>query len=171
MVFLKVPMWVGRCVILWVFFSIFWVDFEQGGMKRWGFAGMPASHGASLSHRSLGSTGGRQDPGKVQHWQYGELGLFTLWMIAVLHPGLQLVMFLFTTAVDGFSEASLMYFHGCNVLYKLKLNLRVKAPVLITYNTSWGTLKDSLSCLCCICLKDLGDVPQWKLVMHKLWVK
>ncbi|KAJ7256883.1 hypothetical protein O6H91_08G018900 [Diphasiastrum complanatum] len=37
----------------------------QGGMKRWGFAGMPASHGASLSHRSLGSTGGRQDPGKV----------------------------------------------------------------------------------------------------------
>lgn len=37
----------------------------QGAMKRWGFAGMPASHGASLSHRSLGSTGGRQDPGKV----------------------------------------------------------------------------------------------------------
>lgn len=37
----------------------------QGGMKRWGFSGMPASHGASLSHRSLGSTGGRQDPGKV----------------------------------------------------------------------------------------------------------
>ena len=36
-------------------------------MKRWGFAGMPASHGASLSHRSLGSTGGRQDPGKVRH--------------------------------------------------------------------------------------------------------
>lgn len=38
----------------------------QGGMKRWGFRGMPASHGASLSHRSLGSTGGRQDPGKVR---------------------------------------------------------------------------------------------------------
>eukprot|EP00897_Mesotaenium_endlicherianum_P007730 jgi/Mesen1/6986/ME000364S06166 len=37
----------------------------QGAMKRHGFAGMPASHGASLSHRSQGSTGGRQDPGKV----------------------------------------------------------------------------------------------------------
>lgn len=37
----------------------------QGAMKRWGFKGMPASHGASLSHRSQGSTGGRQDPGKV----------------------------------------------------------------------------------------------------------
>ncbi|CAI5961778.1 unnamed protein product [Closterium sp. NIES-65] len=38
----------------------------QGPMKRWGFKGMPASHGASLSHRSHGSTGGRQDPGKVR---------------------------------------------------------------------------------------------------------
>jgi len=36
-----------------------------GGMKRHGFAGQGASHGASKSHRSLGSTGGCQDPGKV----------------------------------------------------------------------------------------------------------
>lgn len=37
----------------------------QGVMKRWGFAGQPASHGASLSHRSAGSIGACQDPGKV----------------------------------------------------------------------------------------------------------
>ena len=37
----------------------------QGGMKRWGFGGMPATHGVSVSHRALGSTGQRQDPGKV----------------------------------------------------------------------------------------------------------
>ena len=37
----------------------------QGGMKRWGFGGMRASHGVSISHRALGSTGQRQDPGKV----------------------------------------------------------------------------------------------------------
>jgi len=36
-----------------------------GGMKRWNFGGLRASHGVSISHRSLGSTGGRQDPGKV----------------------------------------------------------------------------------------------------------
>jgi large subunit ribosomal protein L3 len=36
-----------------------------GGMKRWGFGGLRATHGVSLSHRSLGSTGQRQDPGKV----------------------------------------------------------------------------------------------------------
>jgi len=37
----------------------------QGAMKRWNFSGMPASHGTSVSHRSLGSTGQCQDPGRV----------------------------------------------------------------------------------------------------------
>lgn len=36
-----------------------------GGMKRHNFRGLEASHGVSVSHRSIGSTGGRQDPGKV----------------------------------------------------------------------------------------------------------
>ncbi|MBT7942448.1 MAG: 50S ribosomal protein L3 [Alphaproteobacteria bacterium] len=36
-----------------------------GGMKRHGFAGLRASHGVSISHRSLGSTGQCQDPGRV----------------------------------------------------------------------------------------------------------
>ena len=37
----------------------------QGGMKRWNFSGLRATHGVSVSHRSIGSTGNRQDPGKV----------------------------------------------------------------------------------------------------------
>jgi large subunit ribosomal protein L3 len=37
----------------------------QGGIKRWGFGGLRATHGVSVSHRSLGSTGQCQDPGKV----------------------------------------------------------------------------------------------------------
>jgi large subunit ribosomal protein L3 len=37
----------------------------QGGMKRWNFAGLRATHGVSVSHRSIGSTGNRQDPGKT----------------------------------------------------------------------------------------------------------
>lgn len=36
-----------------------------GGMKRHNFGGLRASHGVSVSHRSHGSTGNRQDPGKV----------------------------------------------------------------------------------------------------------
>jgi large subunit ribosomal protein L3 len=37
----------------------------SGAMKRWNFGGLRATHGVSVSHRSHGSTGQRQDPGKV----------------------------------------------------------------------------------------------------------
>ena len=36
-----------------------------GAMKLWGFKGLRATHGVSVSHRSHGSTGNRQDPGRV----------------------------------------------------------------------------------------------------------
>jgi len=36
-----------------------------GGIKRWNFGGLRATHGVSVSHRSLGSTGNRQDPGRT----------------------------------------------------------------------------------------------------------
>ena len=36
-----------------------------GPMKRWNFGGLRATHGVSIRHRSHGSTGGRQDPGRV----------------------------------------------------------------------------------------------------------
>ena len=36
-----------------------------GAMKRWNFGGMRASHGVSITHRAHGSTGNRQDPGRV----------------------------------------------------------------------------------------------------------
>ena len=36
-----------------------------GAMKRWNFSGLEASHGVSVSHRSHGSTGNRQDPGRT----------------------------------------------------------------------------------------------------------
>ena len=36
-----------------------------GAMKRWNFSGLEATHGVSISHRSHGSTGQNQDPGRV----------------------------------------------------------------------------------------------------------
>ena len=47
-----------------------------GAMKRWNFGGLEATHGVSISHRALGSTGNSQDPGKTfknkkMHGQYG----------------------------------------------------------------------------------------------------
>src|SRR3981189_54406 len=38
---------------------------RAGALKRWNFGGLRATHGVSVSHRSIGSTGGRQDPGKT----------------------------------------------------------------------------------------------------------
>src|SRR4051812_12760693 len=53
-----------------------------GAMKRWTFAGLEASHGVSISRRSLGGTGGRQDPGKTfknkkMHGHYGDENVTT----------------------------------------------------------------------------------------------
>jgi large subunit ribosomal protein L3 len=53
-----------------------------GAMKRWNFRGLEASHGVSISHRSLGGTGGRQDPGKTfknkkMHGHYGDENITT----------------------------------------------------------------------------------------------
>jgi large subunit ribosomal protein L3 len=48
----------------------------QGTIKRWGFKRQPETHGNSLTTRVLGSTGGRQDPGRVfkQKKMYGRMG-------------------------------------------------------------------------------------------------
>src|SRR5258707_3392842 len=42
-----------------------------GGMKRWNFSGLRASHGVSISHRSIGLTRGRQGP--AQTLKYNEI--------------------------------------------------------------------------------------------------
>lgn len=51
-----------------------------GPMKRWNFAGLEASHGVSISHRSHGSTGQRQDPGRTfkNKKMAGHLGVETV---------------------------------------------------------------------------------------------
>jgi large subunit ribosomal protein L3 len=48
----------------------------QGTIKRYGFKRQPSTHGNSLTTRVLGSTGGRQDPGRVfkQKKMYGRMG-------------------------------------------------------------------------------------------------
>jgi large subunit ribosomal protein L3 len=52
----------------------------QGGIKRWNFGGMRATHGVSVSHRALGSTGQRQDPGRTFKGKKmaGHLGMETV---------------------------------------------------------------------------------------------
>ncbi len=61
-----------------------------GGMKRWNFRGLEASHGVSVSHRSHGSTGNRQDPGKTfkNKKMAGHLGVERVTTLNILVAGI-----------------------------------------------------------------------------------
>jgi large subunit ribosomal protein L3 len=76
-----------------------------GPMKRWNFAGLRASHGVSISHRSHGSTGGRQDPGKTfkNKKMAGHLGVerVTTLNLKVLRTDVERGLILVEGAVPG----------------------------------------------------------------------
>jgi large subunit ribosomal protein L3 len=76
-----------------------------GGMKRWNFAGLRASHGVSISHRSIGSTGGRQDPGRTfkNKKMPGQLGVerVTTLNLRVMQTDVERGLILIEGAVPG----------------------------------------------------------------------
>jgi len=76
-----------------------------GGMKRWNFAGLRASHGVSVSHRSIGSTGGRQDPGRTfkNKKMPGQLGVerVTTLNLRVMQTDVERGLILIEGAVPG----------------------------------------------------------------------
>jgi large subunit ribosomal protein L3 len=76
-------------------------------MKRWNFRGLRATHGVSVSHRSHGSTGGRQDPGKT--WKNkkmaGHMGAdqVTTQNLRVVQTDVERGLILVEGAVPGFA--------------------------------------------------------------------
>ena len=76
-----------------------------GGMKRWNFGGLRATHGVSISHRSIGSTGGRQDPGKTfkNKKMPGQMGVerVTTLNLRVVHTDVARGLILVEGAVPG----------------------------------------------------------------------
>jgi len=78
-----------------------------GPMKRWNFGGLRATHGVSISHRSHGSTGGRQDPGKT--WKNkkmaGHLGVerVTTLNLRVVQTDVEKGLILVEGSVPGFA--------------------------------------------------------------------
>ena len=78
-----------------------------GPMKRWNFGGLRATHGVSISHRSHGSTGGRQDPGKT--WKNkkmaGHMGVekVTTQNLKVVRTDVERGLILVEGAVPGFA--------------------------------------------------------------------
>ncbi len=80
-----------------------------GAMKRWNFSGLRATHGVSLSHRSHGSTGMRQDPGRVfkNKKMAGHLGVerITTQNITVVRTDVERGLILVKGAVPGHDGA------------------------------------------------------------------
>ena len=80
-----------------------------GPMKRWNFSGLRATHGVSISHRSHGSTGQRQDPGKVfkNKKMAGHYGVerVTIQNLKILAADAERGLLYLTGAVPGFDGA------------------------------------------------------------------
>lgn len=78
-----------------------------GAMKRWNFGGLRATHGVSVSHRSHGSTGGRQDPGKTfkNKKMAGHLGVekVTIQNLRVINTDVDKGIILVEGAVPGYA--------------------------------------------------------------------
>lgn len=83
-----------------------------GVMKRWNFRGLEATHGVSISHRSHGSTGQRQDPGKVFKGKKmaGHLGVekVTIRNLEVIYTDIEKSVIAVKGAVPGFSGADII---------------------------------------------------------------
>ena len=81
----------------------------SGVMRRWNFGGLRATHGVSVSHRSHGSTGQRQDPGKVfkNKKMAGHYGVerVTIQNLKILAADVERGLLYLTGAVPGFDGA------------------------------------------------------------------
>ncbi|KAJ4487850.1 translation protein [Lentinula aciculospora] len=84
----------------------------QGGMKRWNFKGLRASHGVSVSHRSAGATGAHQDPGRI--WPGKKMAArmggqrITTQNLAVVRVDTGLNLIYIRGAVPGVDDAQVM---------------------------------------------------------------
>jgi len=98
----------------------------QGTMKRWNFGGLSASHGVSVSHRSAGSTGQHQDPGRI--WpgkkMAGRMGgkRITTQNLAVVRVDTTLDLIFVRGAVPGVDDAQVLIWDA-----KKKMNCLSKA--------------------------------------------
>ena len=108
----------------------------QGGIKRWNFGGLRATHGVSLSHRALGSTGQRQDPGKTFKGKKmaGQLGneTVTTQNISVVRVDVERGLIMVRGAVPG-SEGSYV-----RVSDAIKKALPAEAPKPGAFRTAGG---------------------------------
>ena len=102
-----------------------------GAMKRHNFGGLRASHGVSVSHRSHGSTGQRQDPGKVFKGKKmaGHMGdkLRTMQNIEIIKADLDNELLYLKGSIPGSKNSEILVKKSVKNLKKMTVNEKIKA--------------------------------------------
>ena len=101
-----------------------------GAMKRHNFGGLRATHGVSVSHRSHGSTGQRQDPGKVFKGKKmaGHMGdkLRTMQNIEIVKTDLENELLYLKGSIPGSRNSEIMVKKSVKNLTKLTIDEKIK---------------------------------------------
>tara|TARA_Y100000996_G_C22313241_1_gene557110 strand:+ start:24 stop:734 length:711 start_codon:yes stop_codon:yes gene_type:complete len=102
-----------------------------GSMKRHNFGGLRATHGVSISHRSHGSTGQRQDPGKVFKGKKmaGHMGdkLRTMQNIEIVKTDIENELLYLKGSIPGAKNTEVMVKKSVKNINKLTINEKIKA--------------------------------------------
>ena len=102
-----------------------------GAMKRHNFGGLRATHGVSISHRSHGSTGQRQDPGKVFKGKKmaGHMGdkLRTMQNIEIVKTDLENELLYLKGSIPGSKNSEVLVKESVKNLNKLTIDEKIKA--------------------------------------------
>ena len=105
-----------------------------GAMKRHNFGGLRATHGVSVSHRSHGSTGQRQDPGKVFKGKKmaGHMGdkLRTMQNIEIIKTDLENELLYLKGSIPGSKNAEIIVKGSVKNTNKLTMDEKIKAAEL-----------------------------------------
>ena len=102
-----------------------------GAMKRHNFGGLRATHGVSVSHRSHGSTGQRQDPGKVFKGKKmaGHMGdrLRTMQNIEIIRADLDNELLYLKGSIPGSKNSEILVKKSVKNINKLTISEKIKA--------------------------------------------
>jgi len=102
-----------------------------GAMKRHNFGGLRATHGVSISHRSHGSTGQRQDPGKVFKGKKmaGHMGdkLRTMQNIEIIKTDLENDLLYLKGSIPGSKNSEILVKGAVKNINKLTIDEKIKA--------------------------------------------
>ena len=102
-----------------------------GAMKRHNFGGLRATHGVSVSHRSHGSTGQRQDPGKVFKGKKmaGHMGdkLRTMQNIEIIKTDIENELLYLKGSIPGAKNSEILVKKSVKNVNKLTIEEKIKA--------------------------------------------